>query len=123
MRSWTTEDQRYNGLLLNTTWRHGRSVNLAGNYTWSSCYGLPVTTLTNTGANYLHQPYQNNGPVDINLDMGPCSSNAVISSLDVRHVGNVTLVINTPTLAGNAARRLGPGWTFATVFRANSASR
>ena len=54
--------QRYNGLLLNMTWRHGRSVNLAGNYTWSNCYGLPVTTLTNTGANYLHQPYQNNGP-------------------------------------------------------------
>jgi hypothetical protein len=112
--------QRYNGLLLNMTWRHGRSVNLAGNYTWSSCYGLPVTTLTNTGANYLHQPYQNNGANDINLDMGPCSSNAVISSLDVRHVGNVTLVINTPTLAGNAARQLGSGWTFATVIRANS---
>jgi len=34
--------------------------------------------------------------------------------------GEVTLVINTPTLAGNTARRLGSGWTFATVFRANS---
>ena len=112
--------QRYNGLLLNMTWRHGRSVNLAGNYTWSDCHGLPVTTLTNTGANYIHQPYQNNGPVDINLDMGPCTSNAAISALDVRHVGNVTLVINTPTFTGNWARRLGTGWTFATVFRANS---
>ena len=84
--------QRYHGLLLNMTWRRGRSVNLAGNYTWSDCYGLPVTTLTNTGANYIHQPYQNNGPVDVNLDMGPCTSNAAISALDIRHVGNVTLV-------------------------------
>jgi hypothetical protein len=102
------------------TWRHGRSVSLAGNYTWSDCYGLPVTTLTNTGANYIHQPYQNNGPVDINLDMGPCTSNAAISALDIRHVGNVTLVLNTPTFSGDVARRLGTGWTFATVFRANS---
>src|SRR5262245_35356654 len=112
--------QRYNGLLLNMTWRHGRSVNLAGHYTWSDCHGLPVTTLTNTGANYIHQPYQNNGPNDIDLDMGPCTSNAAIAALDVRHVGNVTLVVNTPTLTGTWARRLGSGWTLATVFRASS---
>jgi hypothetical protein len=79
-----------------------------------------VTTLTNTGANYIHQPYQNNGPIDINLDMGPCTSNAGATALDIRHVGNVTLVLNTPTFSGNVARRLGTGWTFATVFRANS---
>ena len=39
---------------------------------------------------------------------------------DVRHVGNVTLVINTPTFTGDWARRLGTGWMLATVFRANS---
>jgi len=112
--------QRYNGLLLNMTWRQGRSVNLAANYTLSHCIGLPVTLLTNTGANYLHQPYQNNGPVDVNLDMGDCSSNAGNAAIDVRHVGNVTLVVNTPTFSRNWARRLGTGWAFATVFRTNS---
>jgi hypothetical protein len=30
--------QRYNGLLLNATWRKG-AFNLAGNYTWSHCTG------------------------------------------------------------------------------------
>src|SRR4029079_11707729 len=40
--------------------------------------------------------------------------------LDIRHVANVTLVLNTPTFSGDVARRLGTGWTFATVFRASS---
>jgi hypothetical protein len=112
--------QRYHGLLLNMTWRYGQSVNLAANYTYADCYGLPITTLTNTGANYLHAPYQNNGPNDITLDMGPCTSNFGATALDIRHVGNVTLVLNTPTFSGATARRLGSGWSFATVFRANS---
>jgi hypothetical protein len=114
-------DQHYNGLLLNTTWRVGRTVNLAANYTWSHCFGLPWTSLTNNGANYLHQPYQNNGPVDIDLDKGPCSSSDNFgTSIDIRHIANVTLVVNTPTFDGTWARRLGSGWTLATVVRANS---
>jgi hypothetical protein len=113
--------QRYNGLLLNVAWRRGQVINLAANYTVSKCHGLPVTTLTNTGANYLHQPYQNNGPVDIERDMGPCVSSAGgVGALDVRHIGNVTLVVNTPTFFKTWARRLGTGWTLSTVFRANS---
>jgi hypothetical protein len=112
--------QRYHGLLLNMTWRRGQRLNLAANYTWSKCRGLPVTTLTNTGANYLHQPYQNNGPVDIERDMGPCTSSFVFTALDIRHVGNVTLVVDAPTYSKPWARRLGTGWTFSSVIRANS---
>jgi hypothetical protein len=33
----------------------------------------------------------------------------------------VTLVVNTPTFTGTWGRRLGSGWTLATVFRASSA--
>src|SRR5215831_14361793 len=88
--------QRYNGLLLNARFRLGERMNLDGNYTWSHCTGLPITTLTGFGATYPHGPYQNNGPQDRRLDMGDCTSNAAISALDVRHVANVTLVATTP---------------------------
>ncbi len=86
-------------------------MNLAGNWTWSHCIGLPVTELNNAGATYLNTPYQNNGPVNRHLDMGDC----VAGSLDIRHIVNVTLVVNTPTFSGTWARRLGTGWTLSTI--------
>lgn len=107
--------QRYNGLLLNATWRKG-SVNLSGNYTLSHCIGLPITTLTNIGATYPHQPYQNNGPVNRSLDYGPCFN----GSLDVRHVANVTLVASTPNFSNTWAHRLASGWTFSTIYTVRS---
>ena len=103
--------QRYNGLLLNTTWRKG-NINLAGNYTWSHCTGLPITVLSNLQSTYPHQPYQNQGPVNRKLDMGDCNG----SSLDVRHLVNITLVATTPKFSGTMARRLGTGWTFSTIY-------
>ena len=84
--------QHYDGLLLNARWRVGDNVNLGANWTWSHCIGLPVTTIANFAATYLNTPYQNNGPVNRHLDMGPCES----GSLDIRHIVNVTLVVNTP---------------------------
>ena len=42
--------ERYHGLLLNTRLRLKRSLSLDGNYTWSHCIGLPITTLTNSGS-------------------------------------------------------------------------
>jgi len=107
--------QRYNGLLLNATWRRS-GVNLTGNYTWSHCTGLPVTTLTNLQATYPHQPYQNIGPADRNLDMGDCNG----AALDTRHIANVTLVANTPRFSGTWQRRLGTGWTFSTIYTVRS---
>ena len=104
--------QHYDGLLVNARWRVGDNVNLGANWTWSHCIGLPVTTLSNLEATYLSTPYQNNGPVDRHLDMGPCET----GSIDIRHIVNVTLVVNTPRFENNWARRLGTGWTLSTIY-------
>jgi len=109
--------QHYDGLLLNARWQVGQSVNLATNWTWSHCIGLPVTTLNNAGATYVNAPYQNNGPQNRHLAMGSCDSGgASAAALDVRHMVNVTLVVNTPKFAGTWARRLGTGWTLSTIY-------
>ena len=110
--------QRYNGVLFNTRWQMGANFSLAGNYTWSHCTGLPITTIGNLNATYPHQPFQNNGPVDRSLDMGDCTGNG--ASLDVRHIGNITLVANTPKFAGDWTRRLATGWTFSTIYQVRS---
>ena len=104
--------QHYDGLLVNARWRVGDNVNLGANWTWSHCIGLPVTTLSNLEATYLNTPYQNNGPVNRHLDMGPCE----VGSIDIRHIVNVTLVVNTPRFQNNWARRLGTGWTLSTIY-------
>jgi hypothetical protein len=44
--------------------------------------------------------------------MGPCES----GSLDIRHLVNITLVVNTPKFSGAWARRLGTGWTLSTIY-------
>jgi len=109
--------QSYNGLLLNATWRKGNAINLSGNYTWSHCTGLPSIWLTNVGAAYPHEPYQNNGPQNRYLDYGDCTG----QSIDVRHIANITLVARTPQLSGNNwAGRLGSGWTFSTIYTVRS---
>jgi hypothetical protein len=104
--------QHYDGMLLNARWRVGDNVNLGANWTWSHCIGLPVTILSNLEATYLNTPYQNNGPVNRHLDMGPCES----GSIDIRHIANVTLVLNTPRFQNGWARRLGTGWTLSTIY-------
>jgi hypothetical protein len=109
--------QRYNGLLLNATWRKGNAISLSGNYTWSHCTGLPSTWLTNVGAAYLHAPYQNNGPQNRYLDYGDCTG----QSIDIRHIANITLVARTPKLSGNNwAARAGSGWSFSTIYTVRS---
>jgi hypothetical protein len=116
--------QSYHGLLLTTRLKLGEALNLGGNYTWSHCIGLPITTLLNLGAAYPHGPYQNNGPNDRRLDMGDCSSNAILTpltALDRRHAANITLVASTPKSAGGYwVKRLTSGWTFSTIFQAYS---
>jgi hypothetical protein len=110
--------QRYNGLLLNATWRRG-NVNLSGNYTWSHCTGLLVQATTlNPGNAYPHQAGQNNGPVGRNLDYGDCSG---ASSADIRQIGNLTLVATTPRLSSSTlGSRLVSGWTFSTIYTRRS---
>ena len=108
--------QSYNGLLLSATWRKG-NVNLGGNYTWSHCIGLPINTLSNLQSTYPHQPYQNAGPVNRNLDVGDCYS----GTLDIRHIANITLVANSPKYKGGSfAKRLLADWTLSTIYTVRS---
>ncbi len=106
--------QGYNGLLLNSTWRLKNNVSVNANYTWSHCIGLPLITLLNPGANYIHDGFgQNSGPVNRNLDVGDCAQ-------DRRQNANITLVAQTPKFSGRTARMLGTGWTFASTVVARS---
>ncbi len=105
--------QGYNGLLLATNWRVGSHVNLNFNYTWSHCIGLPLITLLNPGANYIHQAYQNIGPANRNLDVGDCLQ-------DRRQVANITLVAQTPRFQNRFARMIGSGWTFGSTVVART---
>jgi len=104
--------QGYNGVLLDVRWRKG-NVNLNGNYTWSHCIGLPVITLLNPGSNYVHQAYQNNGPINRNLDVADCDQ-------DRRQILNMTGVVQIPRFSNNALRLVATGWSFATIFNARS---
>ena len=105
--------QSYNGLLLNTNWRMGRSLNVNANYTWSHCIGLQTITLLNPGANYVHSAYQNVGQANRNLDVGDCAQ-------DRRQIFNLTLVAQTPKFSNRAMRLLASDWTFGTGYVARS---
>jgi len=105
--------QHYDGLLLETRWRPSQKVNVNANYTWSHCIGLPVITLLNPGANYVHQAYQNNGPVNRNLDVGDCAQ-------DRRQIFNLTTVLQTPNFSDKTLHVLGSGWSLSTIFSARS---
>jgi hypothetical protein len=110
--------QHYDGLLLNGRWQAGQNLNLGANWTWSHCIGLPATNISNLAAVYPHQPYQNNGPQDRHLDMGDCTitTGAGSNSLDIRHIVNLTAVLNTPRFSGTWARRLATGWNVSTIY-------
>ncbi len=104
--------QNYNGLLASARYQLSRNVNLLANWTWSHCIGLPATNLSNLGAVYPHQPYQNNGPQDRHLDMGDCTGN----SEDIRHIVNVTIIARTPRFDRPWVRRFASGWNFSTIY-------
>ena len=106
--------QGYHGLLLSSSWRFHNNVSLNGNYTWSHCIGLPLITLLNPGANYIHQGFgQNVGPANRNLDVGDCAQ-------DRRQVANITMVAQTPKFTNRIARISASGWTFASTVVARS---
>jgi hypothetical protein len=105
--------QDYNGLLLNSRLDLGSSVNLNANYTLSKCEGLAMPAVLNPGANAVHQPYQNNGPADLELDGGPCAG-------DRRHLFNLTAVLRTPTFANRVLNAIASDWTASTVLQVRS---
>src|SRR5207237_10269338 len=101
--------QSYNGLLLNTSWRHGRSLNFNANYTWSHCVGLDVITLLNPGQNHVHQPYQSNGSQDRNQDTGNCAG-------DSRQIFNAKAGARMPNFGNHGMKVLASGWSFSTIY-------
>ena len=106
--------QGYNGMLLNMRWRHGQNFNVNANYTWSHCIGLNASSSTvNPGQNYIHQAYQNNGPINRNLDVGNCVA-------DRRQIFNATAVAKTPKFTNNAIRIVASDWSFSTIYQQQS---
>jgi type 1 fimbria pilin len=101
--------QNYHGMLLSTTWRPKRTVNLSGNYTWSRCIGDNVTGFgtPNPGANYH---FINNRA----LDRANCGS-------DRRHLLNLTGVVESPKLKG-AMGLIASGWRASVIYRVRSGS-
>jgi hypothetical protein len=104
--------QNYNGLLVNTRFRPTQNLNVGANWTWSHCIGLSATNISNLGAVYPHQPYQNNGPQDRHLDMGACTGNSV----DIRHIVNLTIQARTPRFTSAWTRRIASNWNFSTIY-------
>jgi Carboxypeptidase regulatory-like domain/TonB dependent receptor len=104
--------QHYDGLLANARYQATKNVNLVANWTWSHCIGLPATNISNLGAVYPHQPYQNNGPQNRHLDMGDCNGN----SADIRHIVNLTLIARTPHFDRVWLRRVATGWVASTIY-------
>jgi hypothetical protein len=100
--------QSYHGLLLNTTWRATRQLNVNANYTWSHCIGLAYlgTTTPNPGSNYLHL---NNRAAD----MGNCVA-------DRRNNFNLTFVAQSPRFENRNLRTVASGWSLSTIYRYNS---
>jgi hypothetical protein len=108
--------QHYDGLLMNSRWKFSDNLNVSANWTWSHCIGLPATNISNLGAVYPHQPYQNNGPQNRHLDMGDCYGN----SEDIRNILNLTLIARTPRFDSPWARRLASHWNFSTIYTVRS---
>lgn len=103
--------QHYDGLLTTARWRFSDTFTAMANWTWSHCIGLSATNISNLGAVYPHQPYQNNGPQDRHLDMGDCYGN----SIDIRHVVNLTMTARTPRFE-HGWKRLASNWVFSTIY-------
>ena len=97
--------QFYHGLLLNTTVRATRNVNLNSNYTWSHCIGDATVgaVVANTGGNYPHMDNRR-------LDRGNCTG-------DRRHLLNFTVVAQTPQFGNSMMRRLATGWSLSGIYR------
>jgi hypothetical protein len=94
----------YSGMLLDMRWRVRNGVNVASNYTWSHCIGLPNngTTTPNPASNYVHVNNRNQ-------DVGNCSQ-------DRRNLFNLTVVARTPNLSNKALNLVASGWQASAIY-------
>ena len=101
----------YNGMLISVQ-RRAKMMNLQANYTWAHCLSETETTEL-TGPSYIIPPAVN--PNGRRLSYSNCDS-------DHRQVGNVSLILNTPTFANNITRALVTGWQLSTIFTVTTGS-
>jgi hypothetical protein len=95
----------YNGMLVSVQ-RRAKLMNVQANYTWAHCLSESETTEL-TGPSYLIPPaFDPNGR---RLSYSNCDS-------DRRQVGNVSVILNTPTFANNITRMLATGWQLSTIY-------
>jgi len=100
--------QNYHGLLLNTTLRSGRNLNINANYTWSHCIGDAASGNFIPGPGFAYSYLDNR-----RLHRGSC----VVGLSDRRHIFNLTPVVRTPQFASHVLRSLGTGWTLSMIYR------
>ena len=99
----------YNGLLV-TVQRNARNVTLNANYTWSHCisdHPQPTQTAFGTNANI---GWTNN---DRHADHGNCA----LSSLDRRHIFNLSAVAATPGFSNSVLRAAASNWRFSPILK------
>lgn len=97
----------YNGMLVSAQRRFGANFSLLVNYTWSHCLSEGEYN-----SEVIGSQYQN--PFNRRADRANCES-------DVRQIFNSSMVVQSPTFAGNAMmhRTLG-GWQLSTIITARS---
>src|SRR5213078_4904106 len=98
----------YNGLLLEVRKRAAKGITVTGNYTWSHCISpFQGNEAGDTGANpAIPNPYIGNR----DGGRGNCLG-------DIRHLFNLTSVLETPKFANNMLRYAASGWKLSTIYR------
>ena len=99
----------YNGLLLSAR-RQTKYMSLLANFTWSHCLSESETTEL-TGPSYLIPPAWD--PNGRRASYSNCDS-------DRRKVGNVSLVVKSPTYENHVLKAVVTGWQFSPIFTATT---
>src|SRR5206468_1672567 len=99
-------------ILLISVQRRAKLMNLVANYTLAHCLSEAETTEL-TGPSYLTPPAVD--PNGRQLSYSNCDS-------DRRQVGNVSLILNTPSFANHLTNMLVNGWQLSTIYTVTTGS-
>ena len=105
----STGTQDYRGIRLSFRRRAATGVSLNGNYTLSRCFG------DNTTGGFPQLAQGPSNPDDPDLDRGYCDQ-------DRRHLGNLSVGVETPQFESRAANILASGWRVSGILNARSGS-
>jgi hypothetical protein len=99
--------QDYHGLKIGARRRAATGVSLSGNYTWSYCEGNEVPL------GFLQISAGYHKPDDPSYDRGNCVHSR-------RHIGNVSMAIQTPSFGRAALRAVASDWRVTGIVTARS---